>query len=140
MRAANVHDTQLLPDALTGMTALLGRLEIPIAGSYLTLDPGFDSAENKRLINQAGMTPVIKPNPRNDKNTRRVGAKRGWLTRRQHVYKQRLTIERCYAWEDVYRKLVTRYETRHETFMGWRYLAAALINYRHCFGKEEGKL
>jgi len=121
------------------MVALAGEAGIDLTGSYLTLDPGFDSVKNKRLIKAAGMISVIKPNPRNDKNNRRVGAKRGWLTRRKIIYKQRLNIERYYAWEDVYRKLVIRYETRHETFMGWRYLAAALINYRHCFGKNEGK-
>lgn len=121
------------------MTELLARLDIVIAGSYLTLDPGFDSAANKRLIKQHGMIPVIKPNPRNDQNKRRVGARKGWHTRRSAIYRQRLNIERWYAWEDVYRKLVIRYETRHETFMGWRYLAAALINYRHCFGKKEAK-
>lgn len=122
------------------MVELLTKVGIDITGSYLTLDPGFDSAKNKRVIAAEGMIPVIKPNPRNDQNKRRVGARKGWHTRRKHIYQQRITIERCYAWEDVYRKLVIRYETRHETFMGWRYLAAALINYRHCFGKKEEKL
>lgn len=121
------------------MAGLLTRLDINISGSYLTLDSGFDSAANKRLIKQPGLIPVIKPNPRNDQNKRRIGARSGWHTRRAAIYRQRLKIERWYAWEDVYRKLVIRYETRHETFMGWRYLSAALINYRHCFGKREGK-
>lgn len=122
------------------MTNLLAKLDITVAGSYLTLDPGFDSTANKRLIKQSGMIPVIKPNPRHTKNQRVVGARRGWHNRRRAIYQQRLKIERWYAWEDVYRKLVIRYEIRHETFMGWRYLAAAMINYRHCFGKNERKL
>jgi hypothetical protein len=139
VEAVNVNDTQLLPEALSGMIEITSQSGVNLTGSYLTLDPGFDSASNKQLIKAAGMIPVIKPNPRNDKNKRRVGAKKGWLTRRKAIYRQRLAIERYYAWEDVYRKLVIRYETRHETFMGWRYLAAALINYRHCFGKKEEK-
>jgi len=121
------------------MVKLVREAGIDLSGSYLTLDPGFDSAANKRLVKQAGLIPVIKPNPRHTKNKRVIGARKGWHTRRKHIYKQRLNIERWYAWEDVYRKLVIRYETRHETFMGWRYLSAALINYRHCFGKNEGK-
>ena len=134
----NIADTQLLPDALSGMINLTKAAGIDLTGSYLTLDPGFDSATNKQLIKQAGMIPVIKPNPRNDQNKRRVGARRGWHTRRKDIYKQRIAIERCYAWEDKYRKLVIRYEILHETFLGLRYLAAGLVNLRECLGKGVG--
>jgi len=136
--AVNVNDTQLLPEALSGMIELTKSAGIKLGGSYLTFDPGFDSAQNKQLIKAEGMIPVIKPNPRNDRNTRRVGAKKGWHTRRKDIYRQRITIERCYAWEDKYRKLVIRYEILPETFLGLRYLAAGLINMRECFGKEVG--
>lgn len=120
------------------MVALTTKAGIDLTGSQLTLDPGFDSTKNKRLIRFHGMMPVIKPNPRNDQNKRRIGAKRGWLTRRQDVYRQRIAIERCYAWEDKYRKLVIRYEILPETFLGLRYLAAGLVNLRECLGKEVG--
>lgn len=135
VEAVNVNDTQLLPEALTGMVTLTKRVGIDLTGSYLTFDPGFDSAQNKRLIMAANMVPVIKPNPRNDQNKRRVGAKQGWHTQRKDIYQQRIAIERCYAWEDKYRKLVIRYEILPETFLGLRYLAASLINMRKCFGK-----
>ena len=129
----------MLPAAVTGLVALLRRLDIDVTGSYLTLDPGFDSAQNKRLIKAAGMIPVIKPNPRNERNRRVIGARRGWHTRRRKIYQQRMTIERCYAWEDTYRKLVIRYEVLQVTFLGWRYLASAMINFRECFGGKGGE-
>jgi len=136
VEAVNINDTQLLPEAVTGMVELSTQAGLDLTGSCLTLDPGFDSVANKQLIKAAGMVPVIKPNPRNDQNKRRVGARRGWHTRRQDIYKQRIAIERCYAWEDKYRKLVIRYEILHETFLGLRYLAAGLVNLRECLGKE----
>lgn len=138
--AVNVNDTKLLPSAVTGMVALLGRLGIDVTGSYLTFDSGFDSAENKRVIKENRMIPVIKPNPRNEKNRHKTGGRNGWHTRRHLIYAQRFTIERCYAWEDTYRKLVIRYETLQETFLGWRYLASALVNFRECFGRKEGNV
>ena len=51
------------------------------------------------------------------------------------IYKERYKIERCFAWEDTYRKLVTRYEKRQDTFMGFRYLAYSMINFRWVLGK-----
>jgi Circularly permutated YpsA SLOG family len=51
-------------------------------------------------------------------------------------YKLRHTVERGFAWEDKYRKLVIRYERLEATFKGFRYLAAALVNYRTEFGKN----
>lgn len=139
VEAVNVNDTKLLPASVTGLVDLLQSLDIDVTGSYLTLDPGFDSAENKRVIKSAAMVPIIKPNPRNEQNRRAIGARRGWHTRRCGIYQQRFAIERNYAWEDTYRKLVIRYEVLQVTFLGWRYLASALINFRECFGKEVGK-
>jgi len=120
------------------MVALARQAGIDLTGAYLTFDPGFDSAKNKRSIKDAALVPVIKPNPRNDQNARRVAAQKGWHTRRKGIYQQRVAIERYYAWEDKYRKLVTSYEILPETFLGLRYLAAGMINMRECFGKEVG--
>jgi transposase len=52
----------------------------------------------------------------------------------QEIYQERYKIERCFAWEDSYRKLVIRYETLQCTFMGFRYLAYSMVNLRKLFG------
>jgi len=107
-----------------------------LAGVPLTLDPGFDSAENARIITEAGMVAVIKPNFRNTKDKRIIARRTRAFKKHEATYKLRHVIERSFAWEDKYRKLVIRYERLEATFNGFRYLAAALINFRREFGKK----
>ena len=54
----------------------------------------------------------------------------------EETYILRHTIERGFAWQDKYRKLVIRYERLTATFNGFRYLAGAMVNYRGVFGKS----
>ncbi len=137
--AVNIHDSILLPDAVGQLSQLAERLGLDLYGSFLTLDPGFDSLVNKQCVGEAGMIPVIKPNHRNTKNKTLVQNREAQFAELKPIYHLRHTIERCYAWEDTYRKLVIRYERLPETFLGWRYLACAMINFRECFGKDETK-
>lgn len=134
-----MHDSLLLPDSVDQLSSLTQRLGIDLLGSFVTLDPGFDSAVNKQRIDAAGMIPVIKPNFRNTKDKNIIGERTAVFAELKPIYRLRYRIERCYAWEDTYRKLVIRYERLPETFLGWRYLASAMINFRECFGKKDGK-
>ena len=56
----------------------------------------------------------------------------------RHMYKERCRVERCFAWEDTYRKLVIRYERLHATHLGFKYLAFTMINLRWFLGKNTG--
>ncbi len=47
--------------------------------------------------------------------------------------KERHNVERSYAWEDTYRKLVIRYEKLQCAFLGFRYLAYSMMNFRDVF-------
>jgi len=67
VRPVNEHDAILLPESLSRLTELTERTGLTLTGAALTLDSGFDSQENKRLIRQAGLQPVISPNRRNTK-------------------------------------------------------------------------
>ena len=49
------------------------------------------------------------------------------------IYKKRFVIERVFAWQDTYRKLVTRYEKLEATHAGFKYLAYAVMNLRTFF-------
>lgn len=137
--AVNVHDSILLPDSVVKLSQLAERLGLDLYGSFLTLDPGFDSVLNQQRIDAAGLIPVIKPNFRNTKDEAIITERAAVFAELKPIYRLRHTIERCYAWEDTYRKLVIRYERLPETFLGWRYLACAMINFRECFGKDRGK-
>jgi transposase len=50
-----------------------------------------------------------------------------------HVYKQRFTSERTFAWIDKFRVLLLRFDRKATHFLGGHYLAYTLINLRHKF-------
>ena len=135
----NKHDSVLFPDSFKKLTQTATRLGWSLAGVPLTLDPGFDSAQNACIITEAGMIPVIKPNLRNTKDETIIKRRTRAFQKHKTTYKLRHTIERGFAWEDKYRKLVIRYERLEATFRGFRYLAAAMINFRREFGREFGR-
>ncbi len=132
----NVHDTALFPLSLSVLCATAHRLNIDLTGIPLTLDSGFDGEKNITLIKEAGMIPVIKPNFRNTKDKRIIQERTEAFLKVRDIYVLRHTIERSFAWEDKYRKLVIRYERLESTFTGFRYLASAMVNYRGEFGKS----
>jgi len=109
-------------------------LDLDVKGSYITLDPGFDSIRNKWLIDFHGLVAVIKPNRRNTLPSL-LNAKLDRFEEVKHIYKERYTIERTFAWQDSYRKLVIRYEKLQCTFLGFRYLAYSMINLRGFFNR-----
>ena len=111
-------------------------LYLDLEGSYLTLDAGFDSRFNESEIENASMIPVIKPNLKNLQNEQKRYQRLDKFEIVKDVYQERYKIERCFAWEDIYRKLAVRYEKLQCTFMGFRYLAYSMINYRWLFGKN----
>lgn len=135
VNSINVHDTRLFPDSLYNFLELAHYQELDVKNSFLTLDTGFDSQLNRNLILEFNLVPVIKPNPGRKSQTKRY-EQLDEFSKYQDVYNQRFTIERCFAWEDKYRKLVIRYETLQSTFMGFRYLAFSMINFRWFFGNN----
>lgn len=134
--AVNTNDSVLFPDSFKKLTDTAFRLGWALAGIPLTLDPGFDSVENDRLIRKVSMVPVIKPNFRNTKDQTIIRRRTRAFKKHEAVYRLRHTIERSFAWEDKYRKLVIRYERLPATFKGFRYLAATMINFRKEFGRN----
>ncbi len=104
-------------------------MRLVIDGSKITFDSGFDGKENKRVIKEVGMIPVIHPNRRNTKKSILIAQMYRWFDRL--TYGLRFRIERCFAWADVYRRLVVCYERLTATHRGFRCLAYALINYRN---------
>jgi hypothetical protein len=105
-------------------------LELELTGSILTFDPGFDTDEAAEDIRKHTWIPVIKPNPRGTKDETKLHEQFEAFDAIKADYKKRHHIERTYAWEDTYRRLVIRYETRHEIHQGFKYLAYSMINLR----------
>lgn len=135
MHPVNHHDTVLFNESFFGLLEVADLLEIELTGSYLTFDAGFDSDAHKITIAGQGLIPVIHPNPRGIKDQGKIDTMWEAFEPHRDVYKERYKIERSFAWEDVYRRLVIRYERLQVTHMGFKYLAYSMINLRWCIGK-----
>lgn len=133
VKPVNMHDSVLFDYSLTNLLELADDLNLNISKSVITLDSGFDSLFNKSIILSAELIPVIKPNIRGMKNKEKIYLILDEFELLKDIYKERYKIERCFAWEDTYRKLVIRYEKLQCTFMGFRYLAYSMINFRNLF-------
>ena len=74
------------------------------------------------------MIPNIPENKRNRKNTKR-GKKRIYSA---SIFKERFwTVERLFAWEDKFKRLLLRFERKSENHFGLKLIAYSMIHLRH---------
>jgi hypothetical protein len=124
---ANEADTVLLPEGLNALKRIARLADLKIGGSYLNLDGGFDSRYNRKAIFNAGLIPNIKENPRNREIPKR-GRKRLFNAA---IHSFRLRVERTFAWEDKFKRLLLRFEFIQQRHYGMKLMAYTLINLRH---------
>jgi transposase len=123
----NQSDMIQLPHALKDLDKTCEQCNLIIPeGTPLNLDPGFDSRKNRQLIWKRKLKPNIKANPRGRKKVKR-GRPRYFDPK---VYKKRTVIERTFAWEDKFRRIIVRFEWLKETYLAFHLLAFSLINFR----------
>jgi len=134
VKPVNKNDITLFPESLENLIETAEQLYLDILNSYLTLDSGFDSQDNKVRIKYVELIPVIKPNPRSASREKRY-AMLDEFEPLEKIYKERYKIERCFAWKSKYRKLVIRYEQLQCTHLGFRHLAYTMLNFREIFAK-----
>lgn len=124
----NRHESPLLLKALPQVTHIAKHVGLDLNKTIVSLDAAYDSRENRKAIFNRGMVPNIPKNPRG-----RRTPKRG----RQPLFEQALyqerffTIERVFAWEDKFRRLLLRFERISELHYAMICLAYAMINLRH---------
>jgi transposase len=126
VRPVNVSDTLLLPACIEGFMDLAHVLGLYTHDITTTWDAGFDSVANHDRLLFHGLTPVIKPNRRTQKNQEKINERLDAFD--EETYKQRYKIERTFAWADSYRKLTIRHERLECTFLGFQYLAYSMMN------------
>ena len=74
------------------------------------------------------MTPNIPENKRNRKKTKR-GRKRFFDP---DIFKERFqTVERLFAWEDKFKRLLLRFERKSKNHLVMKLITFAMINLRH---------
>ena len=122
----NKADMILLPEGLKGLKRVAKRTGLVLEGAYLNLDGGFDSKANRKAIFNAGLIPNIKENPRNRKTTKR-GRKRLFNAA---IHVLRLRVERTFAWEDKFKRVLLRFERLQQRHYGMKLMAYTLINLR----------
>jgi hypothetical protein len=122
----NEADTVLLPEGLQALKRVARLTGLGLTGAYLNLDGGFDSRHNRKAIFNAGLIPNIKENPRNRKTTKR-GRKR-LFNDAMHALRDR--VERTFAWEDKFKRLLLRFEHIQQRHYGMKLMAYILINVR----------
>ena len=122
----NEADTVLFPEGLKALKRVAKLTGLGLKGAYLNLDGGFDSKSNRKAIFNAGMIPNIKENPRNRKAPKR-GRKRLFNAA---IHSLRLCVERTFAWEDKFKRVLLRFEFKQQRHYGMKLLAYTLINLR----------
>jgi hypothetical protein len=129
---APVNETAmvLLPEGLNALKKVAKMVGLDLGGAYLNLDAGFDSTYNRKMIFNAGMIPNIKENPRNRKRTKR-GRKRFFNAA---IHALRTRVDRTFAWEDKFKRLLLRFEHLQQRHFGMKLLAYTLINVREFCG------
>jgi hypothetical protein len=126
----NETDMVLLPDGLKALKRVANVTGVVLTGAYLNLDAGFDSTYHRQCMFNAGMIPNITENPRNRKRTKR-GRKRLF---NEAMHALRTRVDRTFAWEDKFKRLLLRFEHMQQRHFGMKWMAYTLINVREFCG------
>jgi transposase len=126
--AGNEHETTLFGSAFNSVKSMFKAIGQTLHKVIVSLDSAYDSIVNRKLIFNTGMIPNIKENPRNRKKKKR-GRKRIYS---EAIFAERFfTVERVFAWEDKFKRLLLRFERISFHHFGMKLLAYTMINLRH---------
>ena len=124
----NRNESPLLLNALPQVTRVAQAVGLNLNKTIVSLDGVYDSRANRKAIFNRGMIPNINENPRGRKTPKR-GRKRLFVVA---IFKERFqTIERVFAWEDKFKRLLLRFERISELHYALKSLAYTMINLRH---------
>jgi transposase len=124
----NRNESPLLRDALPRLNHMARAIGMDLQGSTVSLDGVYDCRANRKAIFNRDMIPNIPENPRGRKTPKR-GRKLGF---NPAIFEERFrTIERVFAWEDKFRRLLLRFERLSPVHYAFKTLAYTMINLRH---------
>ena len=130
--SGNRNESPLLKEALPQVTSIAHKVGLDLNRAIVSLDGVYDSRANRRAICNRGMIPNIPENLRGRKTPKR-GRKSMFDPL---IFQERFrTIERVFAWEDKFKRLLLRFERISKLHYALKTLAYTLINLRHfCWG------
>jgi transposase len=124
----NRNESPILREVLPKLTRIAKAVGIDLRGTIVSLDGVYDCKANRKAIFNRGMVPNINENPRGRKTTKR-GRKRLFDA---DIFQERFnTIERVFAWEDKFRRVLVRFECLSIVHYALKTLAYTMINLRH---------
>ena len=127
----NRNEAVLLAPAVARLTKIAKLVGLNLKESIMSLDGVYNSRKNRKRIFNIGMTPNIPENKRNRKKSKR-GRKQTFC---QRIFKERFrTIERIFAWEDKFKRLLLRFEFHSINHYAMKTIAYSMINLRHFCG------
>lgn len=126
--SGNRNESPLLKAALPQVTRLAKQVGLDLNQTIVSLDGVYDSRANRKAIFNRGMIPNIPANLRGRKTPKR-GRKAIFDAA---IFQERFrTIERVFAWEDKFRRLLLRFERISKLHYALKSLAYTMINLRH---------
>ena len=124
----NRNETILLPEAISNLKKIAKTLKLKLSGSIMSFDGVYNSRKNRKIIFNSGMTPNVPENKGNRKKTKR-GKKQIYDP---EIFAERFrTIERIFAWEDKFKRLLLRFEFYSIHHYAMKVIAYSMINLRH---------
>ena len=128
----NRNESPLLRKTLPEVMRIARAIGLDLQGSIVSLDGVYDCRANRKAIFNRGMIPNINPNVRGRKQPKR-GRKPLFDPA---IFEERFcTIERVFAWEDKFRRLLLRFDRLSQLHYAFKTLAYTMINLRHyCLG------
>ena len=124
----NHNESPLLREALPEVMRIAREVGMDLQGSIVSPDGVYDCRRNRKAIFNRGMIPNINPNPRGRRQPKR-GRKPLFAPA---IFDERFyTIERVFAWEDKFRRLLLRFDRLSQVHHAFKTLAYTLINLRH---------
>ena len=127
----NRNETVLLKPELKKLADIVKAVGLKLTDSIMSLDGVYNSRTNRKAIFNLGMTPNIPENKGNRKKTKR-GRKQIYQAA---IFKERFkTIERVFAWEDKFKRLLLRFEFHSINHYAMKTIAYSMINLRHFCG------
>jgi len=127
----NRNETVLLAPAISNLRKIAKAIGLRLSGSTMSLDGVYNSRKNRKAIFNLGMTPNIPENKGNRKKPKR-GKKQIYYS---SIFTERFrTIERIFAWEDKFKRLLLRFEFHSIYHYAMKAIAYSMINLRHFCG------
>lgn len=124
----NRNESPLLQKALPQVTRIAKKIGLDLKKMIVSLDGVYGSRANRKAIFNRGMVPNIPVNLRGRK-TPKCGRKSIF---KLALFQERFnTIERAFAWEDKFRRLLMRSKRISKLHYALKSSAYTMINLRH---------